>query len=106
MTFDEAPGLSPPSGHQYAIARGSSQAQVTQVGATLRRYAVDGQDVVNGFGIGERATDGRGQVLAPWPNRLTDGRFRYGGHDCRALDARAGRPAGGGAGRGDVVGPH
>ena len=23
-------------------------------------------------------------MLAPWPNRLTDGRYRYGGHDCQA----------------------
>jgi aldose 1-epimerase len=40
--------------------------------------------VIDGFGIDERATDGRGQVLAPWPNRLTDGRYRYGGRDCQA----------------------
>jgi aldose 1-epimerase len=74
----------PPSGHQYAIAHGNSQAQVTQVGATLRSYTVDGRDVIDGFGIGERATDGRGQVLAPWPNRLADGRYRYGDYDCQA----------------------
>src|SRR5918994_1853378 len=74
----------PPSGHQYAIADGSSQAMVTQVGATLRSYTVDGRDVIDGFGIEERAVDGRGQVLAPWPNRLTDGRYRYGGRDCQA----------------------
>jgi aldose 1-epimerase len=40
--------------------------------------------VISGFGLDERATDGRGQVLAPWPNRLTDGRYSYGGHDCQA----------------------
>ena len=74
----------PPSGDQYLIAHGRSQAQITQVGATLRSYTVDGQDVVDGFGIEERARDGRGQVLAPWPNRLTDGRYRYGSHDCQA----------------------
>ena len=74
----------PPSGHQYAIADGSSQAMVTQVGATLRSYTVDGRDVIDGFELEERAVDGRGQVLAPWPNRLTDGRYRYGGRDCQA----------------------
>jgi len=84
MTVDEALRGNPPSGRQYGIAHGDSQAQVTQVGATLRRYTVDGRDVVDGFGVGERATDGRGQVLAPWPNRLTDGRYRYGDHDCQA----------------------
>ena len=48
-------------------------------------------DVVDGFGIDERATDGRGQVLAPWPNRLTDGSYRYGGRDCQAPINELGR---------------
>ena len=45
---------------------------------------MDGRDVIDGFPTGERATDGRGQVLAPWPNRLTDGSYRYGDRDCQA----------------------
>ena len=74
----------PPSGDQYAIAHGDSQAFITQVGATLRSYTVGGHDVVDGFDVDERATDGRGQVLAPWPNRLTDGHYQYGGRACQA----------------------
>ena len=77
-------GWKPPSGRQFAIAHGSSEVQITQVGGTLRSYTVDGQPVVDGFGIDERSTDGRGQVLAPWPNRLTDGRYQYGGHEVEA----------------------
>jgi aldose 1-epimerase len=84
MTVDRAMRHRPPSGHQYSIAHGGSQAMVTQVGATLRSYTVDRRDVIDGFGIEERAVDGRGQVLAPWPNRLTDGRYRYGDRDCQA----------------------
>jgi aldose 1-epimerase len=84
MTIDEPSRGGPPSGKQYVIAHGSAQAQITQVGATLRSYIVDGRDVIDGFGIDERARDGRGQVLAPWPNRLTDGSYRYGGRDCQA----------------------
>lgn len=84
MNIDEVMRGRPPSGHQYTIAHGPLRAQVTQVGATLRSCTVDGRDMVDGFGIGERATDGRGQVLAPWPNRLTDGHYRYGDHDCQA----------------------
>jgi aldose 1-epimerase len=84
MPLDEIHSDRPPSGQQYAISHGDSWAQVTQVGASLRRCTVDGLDVIDGFGIDERATDGRGQVLAPWPNRLTDGRYRYGGRDCQA----------------------
>jgi aldose 1-epimerase len=46
-----APRFEPPSGRQFAIAHGSSEVQITQVGGTLRSYTVDGQDVVDGFGI-------------------------------------------------------
>ncbi len=84
MTVDDAPGHSSASGTQYTISHGPARAVITEVGATLRSYTVDGTHVVDGFGLDERATDGRGQVLAPWPNRLADGRYRYGGHDCQA----------------------
>jgi aldose 1-epimerase len=84
MTFEEAPRGIPPTGHQYLIAYEGSHAEVTQVGATLRSYTVDGQHMVDGFEVGERATDGRGQVLAPWPNRISDGRYRFGGRQCQA----------------------
>jgi aldose 1-epimerase len=73
-----------PSGEQYAIASGGWSAQVTQFGATLRTCTLNGLEVIDGFGLNERATDGRGQVLAPWPNRLTGGRYRYAGRDCQA----------------------
>jgi aldose 1-epimerase len=74
----------PPSGHQHAITHGNMRAQIAQVGATLRTFTVNGMDVIDGFGADERSIDGRGQVLAPWPNRLTDGSYRYGGRDCQA----------------------
>lgn len=73
-----------PTGEQYVIAHGNAQVTVTQVGATLRGYTVDGRDVIDGFGLDQRASDGRGQVLAPWPNRLVDGSYRYGGRDVQA----------------------
>lgn len=57
---------------------------VTEVGATLRSYVVDGMPVVDGFEISEMAEDGRGQVLAPWPNRLGDGRYSFEGRQGRA----------------------
>ena len=80
----ESPRGGPPTGEQYVIAHGSAQVTITQVGATLRGYTVDGRDVIDGFGVGERASDGRGQVLAPWPNRLADGSYRYGGRNVQA----------------------
>ena len=76
--------FSPPSGDQHAIRRGSHRVVVTEVGATLRHYSVDDVDVIDGFGPDETSTAGRGQVLAPWPNRLDGGRYSYEGRDAAA----------------------
>ncbi len=54
---------------------------VTEVGATLRHYSVDGEPLLHGFAADERASGGRGQLLAPWPNRLKDGSYRFDGQD-------------------------
>jgi aldose 1-epimerase len=59
-------------------------AVVTEVGATLRAYSVGEVDVVDGFGVDEISPAGRGQVLAPWPNRLDGGRFAFDGRRGRA----------------------
>ncbi len=74
----------PPSGEQFVITHRGHQATITEVGATLRSYRVDGHELLDGFAEGERATDGRGQVLAPWPNRIAEGRYRYGDRECQA----------------------
>ncbi len=52
---------------------------VTEVGATLRSYTLADEPVLDGFGADEWSHDGRGQVLAPWPNRLGDGRYQFAG---------------------------
>ncbi|HET7193551.1 MAG TPA: aldose 1-epimerase family protein [Nocardioides sp.] len=70
-----------PSGQHFVIRHDTSEAHITEVGATLRALTVGGIDVLDGFPAHERATDGRGQVLAPWPNRIAAGRYQYGGRD-------------------------
>ena len=74
----------PASGEQHEIGDGAGRAIVTEVGATLRRYAVDGVDVIDGFTTNEPSPAGRGQILAPWPNRLDHGTYAFEGHDGRA----------------------
>ncbi len=69
----------PPSGEQYEIRWGEQRVVATEVGATLRAYTVTDVDVLDGFTVDELPTGGRGQVLAPWPNRLGDGRYTYEG---------------------------
>ncbi|MGD0254278.1 MAG: aldose 1-epimerase family protein [Acidimicrobiales bacterium] len=77
----------PPSGQQHEIGYGRQRVVVTEVGATLRVYTVDGAEVVDGFGERDLCSAGRGQVLAPWPNRLGDARYSIEGrHGQAALD--------------------
>ena len=68
-----------PSGTQYEIRHGDQRAVVTEVGATLRSYQAGGRPVVDGFSASVRAEGGRGQVLAPWPNRVADGKWTWNG---------------------------
>lgn len=69
----------PPSGEQVSLELGPQRATVVEVGGGIRAYAVGGWDVIDGYGVQERASGGRGQPLIPWPNRLRDGRYRWKG---------------------------
>jgi len=62
-----------PTGEQYEIAHDDQRVVVVEVGGGLRSYTVGERQILDGYGAGEMANAGRGQVLAPWPNRLQDG---------------------------------
>jgi aldose 1-epimerase len=68
-----------PTGRQHEIQHGDQVAIVGEVGATLRGFSAGGVDVIDGFPADEPSTAGRGQVLAPWPNRLDGGRYVFDG---------------------------
>jgi aldose 1-epimerase len=68
-----------PTGTQHDLVCGDTSATVVEVGGTLRRCAIGGVEVLDGFERSECGTDYRGQTLVPWPNRLRDGRYRFGG---------------------------
>lgn len=67
------------SGAQFEIVWGDSRAVAVEVGGGLRVY----DDILLGYGEDEIAKAGRGQVLAPWPNRLADGAYSFGGSSYR-----------------------
>src|SRR3981081_3528984 len=69
-----------PSGEQYEIVFGQQRAVITEVGATLREYWSGGRAVLDGFAVSEMCHGGRGQLLMPWPNRIEDGVYEFGGH--------------------------
>ena len=73
--------MTSPSGEQWTLRRGRQEAVVVEVGGGLRTYRVDGTDVVAGYAPDEMCRAGRGQLLMPWPNRIRDGRYRFGGAD-------------------------
>jgi aldose 1-epimerase len=64
-----------PSGRQWVIGSGDHEAVITEVGAGVRQYRYQGRDYLDGYGEGELAPSGAGQILAPWPNRIRDGRY-------------------------------
>lgn len=70
-----------PSGRQFIISQGDQELVVAEVGGGIRTYRVGGEDVVDGYGESEMCSGGRGQLLCPWPNRVGDGRWNWGGVD-------------------------
>jgi aldose 1-epimerase len=70
-----------PTGEQYEISGGGYRAVVTESGATLRLLEYEGRPVLDGFGEDAMPPVGRGQLLMPWPNRIRDGRYSFGGRD-------------------------
>lgn len=68
----------PPSGAQWAIKSGDHEAIVVEVGGGLRAYRVAGVDVLDGYAEDEMCPASAGQILAPWPNRIRDGRYVFG----------------------------
>jgi len=47
-------------------------------------FTVDGAAVIDGYAVDQRCSAGRGQVLAPWPNRLRGGHYSFQGHEAQA----------------------
>ncbi|SCL17905.1 aldose 1-epimerase [Micromonospora rhizosphaerae] len=79
-----------PSGIQWTIAGHGHEAVVVEVGGGLRAYRHDGVDYVDGYAADEICPGCAGQVLAPWPNRIRDGAYTFGG---RSLQLDLSEPA-------------
>ncbi|MHA7264408.1 aldose 1-epimerase family protein [Arthrobacter sp. TMN-37] len=71
----------PLSGRQYTLRSGSYTAEIASVGASLRRLRFDGRDLVVPYGEDEVRPFFRGALLAPWPNRVVDARYTFGGSE-------------------------
>lgn len=71
--------IPPRSGRQLRIAAYGYEAVVASVGASLRVLRFEGRDLVVPFESDEVRPGYRGTTLAPWPNRIVDGRYEFGG---------------------------
>lgn len=71
--------MNAPTGRQFELRHGDQHAVVTEVGGALRSYRVGERDVVVPFAADELPPAVHGAVLAPWPNRVGDGRYVFDG---------------------------
>lgn len=84
----------PPSGMQFSLQLGGQTAVVTEVGAGLRSYTVDGRELLDGYGVDDMCSGARGHTFIPWPNRIADGEYVFeGAHHQLPLTEPAARNA-------------
>lgn len=74
----EAPGQAA-TGRQWTIRNGPAEATVTELAASLRSYRRHGLDLVEPYAADELPPSGSGILLAPWANRIRDGRWTLDG---------------------------
>ncbi|SEA04563.1 aldose 1-epimerase [Bowdeniella nasicola] len=63
----------------HEIAAGDYRATVSGVGGSLASLTYRGEDLIVPFTSEQIRPYYRGALLAPWPNRVIDGRYRFGG---------------------------
>jgi aldose 1-epimerase len=68
-----------PSGTQWTIEADGHEAIVVEVGGGLRGYRAGDAEILDGYAADEVCPGSAGQVLAPWPNRIRDGRYSFRG---------------------------
>ena len=81
----------PPTGEQFEIHGGEYRAVVTECGASLRVLEHAGRALLDGYGEDAMPAGGRGQLLMPWPNRIGDGAYSFGGRDLQVALSEPGR---------------
>lgn len=88
---DESSAVIPASGTQYTITAGDYEATIASVGATVRTLTYRGRDLVVPFEPDIVRPAFRGATLAPWPNRIVDGRYVFRGRSYEVALTEPGR---------------
>lgn len=66
-------------GRDVRLTAGAYAVDVTTIGAGLRALRHHGRELVLSYPSDEVRPLSRGALLAPWPNRIADGRYRFAG---------------------------
>jgi len=66
---------------EWQLTFGDYRAVISGVGATVRELAYRGRDLVVPFDAGQVRPFYRGALIAPWPNRIADGRYSFAGKE-------------------------
>jgi aldose 1-epimerase len=70
--------LRPLSGTQFVLEANGYAASIASIGATVRSLQYHGRNLLVPFDADQVRPFFRGAVLAPWPNRVVDGRYSFG----------------------------
>ncbi|WP_338419160.1 aldose 1-epimerase family protein [Cryobacterium breve] len=71
--------LRPLSGTQFVLEAHGYTASIASIGASLRSLKYHGRNLIVPFDADEVRPFFRGAILAPWPNRIVDGKYTFGG---------------------------
>ncbi|MBA2690871.1 MAG: aldose 1-epimerase family protein [Rubrobacter sp.] len=69
------------TGFDIHISAGGYEATVSTFGAALRSLRLSGREFLDSFEKPEENPVARGQILVPFPNRVEDGRYSFGGEE-------------------------
>jgi aldose 1-epimerase len=69
----------PPSGEQFEITWENQRATIVEVGGGVRCYDAGDRPVLDPYPLDAMCDGAHGTPLIPWPNRLADGRYTFGG---------------------------
>ncbi|TFD69613.1 aldose 1-epimerase family protein [Cryobacterium sp. Hb1] len=69
----------PLSGTQFVLEANGYTASIASIGASIRSLQYHGRNLIVPFDADQVRPFFRGAILAPWPNRVVDGRYTFGG---------------------------
>ncbi|HIW62262.1 MAG TPA: aldose 1-epimerase family protein [Candidatus Stackebrandtia excrementipullorum] len=67
------------SGEQWTISYSRWEAVIASVGGGVRLFSYDDKSFIDGYEDEELAPGSAGHVLAPWPGRIDEGEYEFGG---------------------------